>query len=117
MLRLATDSDFNSRLYRALLQRQPDLDLVRVQDVGLRTAQDPEVLAWAASEGRILLSHDRTTMTKFANVRVLAGQPMPGVLIIRNRPDQIGQMVEEILVVALCSAQDEWRDLVAFLPM
>ncbi len=42
---------------------------------------------------------------------------MPGVLIIRNRPDQIGQMVEDILLVALCSTQDEWKDRVEFLPL
>jgi hypothetical protein len=114
---MASDADFNGKLFRALRQRQPDLDLVRVQDVALRTAADPDVLAWTASEGRILLSHDRQTMTRFAYERVAAGLPMPGVFIIRNRPDQIGQMVEEILVVALCSTQEEWKDQVVFLPL
>ena len=45
---------------------EPTLDIVRVQDVGLRTASDPDILAWAASEGRILLTHDRKESGKLA---------------------------------------------------
>jgi predicted nuclease of predicted toxin-antitoxin system len=117
MLRLASDADFNGTLYRALLHHQPKLDILRVQDVGLRTASDPEILAWTAAEGRILLTHDRQTVPKFAYERVRAGQAMPGVFVIRNRPNQIGQMVEEILLVGLCSSQEEWKDRVEFLPI
>jgi predicted nuclease of predicted toxin-antitoxin system len=50
MLRLATDADFNGVVYRTLLRELPDLDMVRVQDVGLRTAEDPDILDWAAAE-------------------------------------------------------------------
>lgn len=35
MLRLVTDENFNGDIARGLLLRQPDLDLVRVQDVKL----------------------------------------------------------------------------------
>jgi predicted nuclease of predicted toxin-antitoxin system len=87
-----------------------------VQDVGLRTAIDPTILEWAASQGRILLTHDRTTMPDFAYQRVRAGMPMPGVLVVRNSP-AISKLVEEILTVALCSEQDEWKDRVEFLPL
>jgi predicted nuclease of predicted toxin-antitoxin system len=116
-MRLASDADFNGRAFRALLRKQPDLDIIRVQDVGLRTADDPDVLAWAAAEGRILLTHDRETLIGFAYQRVELGLPMPGVFVIRNRPEQIGQMVEDILLVVLCSSQDEWKDQVVFLPL
>lgn len=117
MLRLASDADFNGILFRALLRRQPDLELVRVQDFGLRTAEDPDILTWAASENRILLTHDRNTVAGFAYDRVRTGLPMPGVFVIRNRPEQIGQMVDDILLVALCSSQEEWKDRVVFLPL
>ena len=116
MLRMVSDADFNGTLYRAMFRELPDLDLIRVQDAGLRTAEDPDILAWAASEGRIL-TDDRETMPGFAYERVRTGQPMPGVFIIRNRPRQIGQMVEDILLVVLCSSQDEWQDRVEFLPL
>ncbi len=48
MLRLVADENFNGDIVRALFLRRPDLDVVRVQDVGLAGADDPRVLAWAA---------------------------------------------------------------------
>jgi len=117
MLRLATDADVNGKFYRASRRRLPDLDIVRAQDVGLRTAADPRVLEWAASEGRILVSSDRKTMIRFAGDRLAAGLPMPGVFIIRDQQDQIGQMVEAILIPILCSEQHEWDGQVQFLPL
>jgi hypothetical protein len=62
MLRFLTDEDFDGRLTSALLARVPGLDLVRTQDTGLMHTPDPDILAWAAGEGRIVLSHDRNTM-------------------------------------------------------
>ena len=50
MLRLAADENLNNDIIRGLLRRQPDIDLIRVQDVGLSGAGDPAVLEWAARE-------------------------------------------------------------------
>jgi predicted nuclease of predicted toxin-antitoxin system len=82
MLRFLTDEDFDGRLTNALLSRVGALDLVRVQDIGLMHTPDPDILAWAAAEGRIVLTLDRNTMTGFASVRIKAGQPMPGVVVV-----------------------------------
>jgi predicted nuclease of predicted toxin-antitoxin system len=117
MLRLATDEGFNRNVYKGLLRRVPDLDIVSVHDAGLRGAADPDILAWAASEGRILLTHDRETMIGFAYERVHAGLPMPGVFVITDNHEHIGQMIEDILIPACCSEQHEWRDQVQFLPI
>jgi hypothetical protein len=43
-LRFLTDEDFDNDIARGLLQRLADLDLVRVQDVGLGGVADPEIL-------------------------------------------------------------------------
>jgi hypothetical protein len=53
MLRLAADENFNGDIVRKLLRRNPKLDIVRVQDVGLSGADDPSVLQWAA-DGELL---------------------------------------------------------------
>lgn len=62
MLRPLADENFNGDIVRALLLRQPDLDIVRVQDVGLAGVGDPDILAWAAENNRIILTHDRATL-------------------------------------------------------
>ncbi len=73
MLRFVADENFNNNIIRGLLRRQLELDIVRVQDVGLRGADDPNVLEWAAQEGRVLLTHDVATITQYAYERVEAG--------------------------------------------
>lgn len=116
MLRLAADENFNGNIVRGLLRRRPDLDIVRVQDVGLSGADDPSILAWAAEEGRLLLTHDVETMVGFAYERVDAGLRMPGVIeVMLGAP--IGQVINEIVLLATCSLDDEWEGRVAFIPL
>jgi hypothetical protein len=115
-MRLLADENFNNDVVRGLLRRKADLDIVRVQDVGLSGADDPTVLAWAAQEGRILLTHDVSTMTRYAYERVAAGQPMPGVFEVK-RLVPIGLAIEEILMLSECSVEGEWADQVRYLPL
>jgi Domain of unknown function (DUF5615) len=57
MLSLLSDENFNGDIVRGLFLRQPNLDLIRVQDAGLRELDDPATLAWAAINKHILLTH------------------------------------------------------------
>ncbi|MEX0716299.1 MAG: DUF5615 family PIN-like protein [Planctomycetaceae bacterium] len=84
MLRLLADENFNGDIVRGLLLRQPNLDIVRVQDVDLAGSDDPEILAWAAENDRIVLTHDRATMSDHAHERVAAGEGMAGVFILKT---------------------------------
>lgn len=115
-MRLATDEDFNNRILRGVLRRNPGVDIVRAQDAGLRGRGDDEVLKWAATEGRVLLTHDVATMRQFADERVAAGLPMPGVFeLAQDVP--IGIAIEEILLLAECSLEGEWEGQIRFLPL
>ena len=116
MLRLASDADLDGRLYSGLRRRDPTLDIIRVQDVGLRTAPDPDILAWAATEGRIVVTHDKDTMPGFAYDRVRAGLPMPGLVVV-SREVSLGQQIMEVLIFAHCSNPGEWEGQVVFLPL
>lgn len=115
MLRLATDEDFNNRILRGLLRRKPGLDIVRVQDAGLRGHIDAEVLEWAATEGRVLLTHDVSTMKRHVDERLAAELPMPGVFEL-GQEVPIGQAIEDILLLAECSNEGEWEGQIQFLP-
>lgn len=79
-MRLLTDENFNGAILRGLIRRLPNLDIVRIQDVGLMYADDPTILEWAANENRLLLTHDVATITMYAYGRVNRGLPMPGVI-------------------------------------
>ena len=116
MLRLAADENFNQDIVRGLLRRESDLDLVRVQDVGLSGATDSVVLEWAAGEDRLLLTHDVTTITRYAYERIEAGLRMPGVIEV-NRAVPLGLAIEDILLLVELSLPDEWVDQILFLPL
>ena len=116
MLRFAADENFNNHVVSGLLRRRPDLDIVRVQDVGLRAADDPEILEWAASERRILLTHDVSTMRRHVKALTLAGRLPAGVAVIPRRVP-VSVAIEEILLLAECSLEREWEGRVFFLPL
>ncbi len=108
MLSLVADENFNNDIVRGLLRRKPTLDIVRIQDVGLSGADDPTVLEWAAKERRALLTHDVTTVTRYAYDRVRAGLPMSGVFEV-GRNVRVGRAIEDLLLLIDCSDTDEWE--------
>jgi hypothetical protein len=115
MLRLIADENFNNDILRALDRAVAELDLVRVQDVGLLGADDEVVLSWAAQENRILLTHDVSTMTEFAYERVRAGLPMPGVIEVPETMP-VGIALQDLILIFECSRDNEWDSQVLYLP-
>jgi uncharacterized protein DUF5615 len=116
VLRLLADENVNGDIVRGMRTRQPGLDLAPVQDVGLRRADDPAILAWAAENGRVLVTHDVATMVGFAYDRVRAGLPMPGLVEVpRDLP--VGWAIEELLLLAEASVERELDGQVRYLPL
>lgn len=116
MLRLAADENFNNDIVRGLIRRKPDIDIVRVQDAGLSGASDSEVLEWAARHGRVLLTHDVSTLSKYAHERVAAGQSMPGVFEIPTAV-AVARAIADLLLIVECSLEGEWQGQVRYLPL
>jgi predicted nuclease of predicted toxin-antitoxin system len=117
MLRLASDADVHGEIIRGLRRRLPEIDLVRAQDALPEGTSDPEVLAWAASENRVLVTNDRNTTVGFAYQRAAAGEPTPG-LVVTTSDQSIGSAIGDILIVAECMPEEEIRDqVVVFLPL
>ena len=116
MFPLLADENFNGAIVDGLRLRDPGLDVVRVQDVGLRTRPDHEVLEWAAGAGRILLTHDYKTVPPEAYDRIACGDSMPGVFMV---PDHMGirQAIDEILIAVGAGLPDEYRDTVKYFPL
>ncbi len=75
-IKFIADEDFDNRILRGLQRRQPDLDIVRVQDTHLSGSADIEILDLAFREQRVLLTHDISTMTKYAFERMRAGSKL-----------------------------------------
>ncbi len=115
-MRFLTDENFNHRILRGLKLRVPSLDYIVAQETELQGTKDPVMLAGAAEQGRILLTHDVSTVPKYAYERIAAGQIMPGVIIVPETLP-IGQAIEELVTVIECSEQSEYENQVVHLPL
>jgi hypothetical protein len=115
-VRFLADENFDNRILAGLRRRQPALEILRVQDTDLAGAVDPEVLAWAAKERRILLTHDAATMPGYAYERIEAGAAMPGVIEVPlDLP--IGQAIEELVLLMEAGRPEEFDNRVIYLPL
>jgi predicted nuclease of predicted toxin-antitoxin system len=66
-VRFQADADLKHAIVRATLRREPTIDFRSATSADLAGRDDMEVLAIAAREGRVLVSHDnRTIPTHFA---------------------------------------------------
>ena len=116
MLTFLADENFNGDIVRGLRRRRPEIDILRMQEIGLRGVDDPALLEQAAQMGRVLLTHDVTTLTHFACDRVREGMPVPGVVEVRWSL-AIGQAIEEVLLVAELSLDGELEGQVRYIPL
>jgi predicted nuclease of predicted toxin-antitoxin system len=116
MLRLVADENFNGHILSGLKRREPRLDVVRVQDCGLRGATDPDLLEWAWRESRIVISHDRRTLPQFVYQRIDLGLPTNGVFIVDDRM-RIDDAIEDIVIAACCCDVEECIDRVVYIPL
>ncbi|MCB0197289.1 MAG: DUF5615 family PIN-like protein [Anaerolineae bacterium] len=116
MLPMLADENFNNNIIRGVLRRKPNADIIRVQDIGLSGADDPRVLEKAAQENRVLLTHDVSTITKYAYERLEAGQSMSGVFEV-SRTAPIGSVIEDIVLLIECSLENEWAGQIIYLPL
>jgi predicted nuclease of predicted toxin-antitoxin system len=116
MLRLLFDENFDQRILRGLRLRVPQLDYVIVQHAGMSGFSDPVLLDWAANEGRIVITHDVNTITRYANERMKQGRPMPGVVIV---PDdlEIGRAIADLEIIIESDMGETLVDQIQFLPL
>jgi hypothetical protein len=114
--RFLADHDLNEHIVDGVLRREPALEFVRARDVGLSDRPDAEVLAYAAANGFLVVSHDVNTMPAEAYARVAAAQPMPGLLMV-HQAQPIAPIIDTLVLIWSASEAEEWQDQVRFLPL
>jgi hypothetical protein len=115
-MKFLADENFDNRIVRGLVRRQPDLDIVRVQDLEIAGADDPNVLDWAAQAGRILLTHDERTIPHYAYERLATGEAIAGVIVASDSL-AITTVIADILLIMECSSAAEWINRIQRLPL
>ncbi|PYP82362.1 MAG: hypothetical protein DMF61_26640 [Blastocatellia bacterium AA13] len=113
MLALLIDENFDQRILRGLRLRLPQLDYLIVQDIGLGGLDDPAVLDWAGTEGRVIVTHEVNTMTKFSSDRMKRLLLIPGVIVVPEQLE-IGRAIDDLQVIVECSTPADLENQIQY---
>lgn len=114
--RFLADQDFNERILRGVLRQEPAIEFLRAREAGVQERSDSEVLAYAATAGWIVLSHDVNTMSAAATARIKAGQAMSGLALVHQLAP-FAPVIESIVLIWATTEAEEWRNQIQFLPL
>ena len=84
MICLLADADLNQGIVAGCLRKEPEMDFLSANNADLEGVPDPEVLALAAAQGRILVSHDFQTMPRHFGDFLRARVSSPGLILVPN---------------------------------
>jgi precorrin-6B methylase 1 len=114
-VRYQADADLNQAIVTGVLRRDPNVDFQTALVAELEGVKDPDVLAIAAEQRRVLVSHDRKTMpSEFA--KFVVNNQSAGVIIVSQRlPMEL--IIEELLLIWAASSAEERVDRIAKLPL
>ncbi|ETX08487.1 DUF5615 family PIN-like protein [Candidatus Entotheonella palauensis] len=114
-IKFQADNDLNQIIISAVKRRDAAMDFQTAYASGLHGLSDPEVLAIAARDGCILVTHDLKTMpVHFA--RFLAEQTSSGVILVPQRLS-IGEIVDGLSLIWRASSAEKWQNRIAPLPL
>lgn len=114
-IRFQADADLNEDIVTGLLRREPGIDFQTAAAAGLRGFDDQQVLELAATQGRVVVSHDRKTMPRhFAEF--IQRRSSPGLIILSQKTDLL-EAIEDLLLIWVASDAEEWIDRLFTVPL
>jgi len=114
-IRFLADADLNQALVDGIRLREPALDFLSAVEAGLDGMSDHAVLDLAANQGRILVSHDASTMPVHFMRFLNEGKYSPGVFLV-PQDAVIRDVIDAILLVWSASSPTDWTNQIHRLP-
>jgi predicted nuclease of predicted toxin-antitoxin system len=90
--------------------RRRAIDVTTSTDAGLISAPDEDQLTFAASNGRVLVTHDRDIIRLHA-----IGTPHHGIAFCSSGARSVGEMVRQLLLMHECLEEQEMDGRVQYL--
>jgi hypothetical protein len=115
-IRFQADNDLKRIIVDATLRREPRIDFQTAQAARLDDLDDEAVLRLAASQSRVLVSHDKRTMPKALTSIVASGGTSPGVLLVIPQSAAIREVVETLILIWADDRPNDWENLVVKIP-
>jgi hypothetical protein len=108
-----------SPIYRTqLLKKEPDLIAFIIGDPGAppKGAPDPDILHWCEDNGFALVTNNRRSMPRHLAAHLANGNHVPGIFIVKL-DDNVGNTVDQLVLIAGASLDDEYQDTIIHLPV
>jgi len=117
-MRYLLDEHIAPVLRRELLRAAPTLEVWIIGDPGAppRGTLDPDILMWCEVNNFCLVTNNRKSMPRHLADHLGIGHHMPGILVV-NVAMTMGQMIDELVLIAGASADEEYDDLIIYLPL
>jgi predicted nuclease of predicted toxin-antitoxin system len=97
-IRFEADADLKHAIVAGTLRRSASLDFRRAEAAPLEGLADPAVLALAAEEGRVLVSHDVNTMERHFH-DFIQNQDSPGLILIPQTRVSTRQAIDGLILL------------------
>lgn len=107
-IRFQADADLNQIIVSAVVRRVPAMDFRTAGSAGLAGVKDVDVLAASARDGRILVTHDQSTMPRHFGEFVQT-QHSPGLIVVPQHL-AIGDIAEDLILIWTATAPEEWTN-------
>ena len=109
------DADLNQVIVTGVLRREPAISFQSATAAKLEGVKAAQVLAIAAQQQRILISHDRKTMpSEFAEF-IMNNQSSGVIIVSRKVPIEV--VIEELILIWEASSAEEWINRIAKIPL
>ena len=90
--------------------RSHGIDVVTASDAGLLSADDLEHMAFALSQGRVIVTHDRHFLRHAA-----AGVKHAGIAYCQQGKYTVGGLLQSLLLLHACCSAEEMQGRVEYL--
>lgn len=114
-VRFLADADLNQAILQGTIRRELSIDFQTAHGAGLSGLSDPEVLAIASDDGRVLVTHDQKTMPTHFGEFIIT-HTSPGVLVVPQH-FPISSAIEELILIWSVTEAEEWVNRICYLPL
>ncbi|WP_413171929.1 DUF5615 family PIN-like protein [Anabaena azotica] len=112
------DENVNPMYANQLRRQEPELVIMAVGEPNtpIQGTLDPEILCWCEENDFILVTNNRRSMPVHLGEHIELGRKMPGIFIL-NPNLSIGRNIDELILIAKGSFQDEYQNQIIHLPL
>ena len=118
MLKYLIDENVDPTYTNQLRRLNPDLFVIAVGDITAppKGTLDPEILLWCEYHDCILVTNNRKSMPVHLVDHIALEHHIAGIFILSPKLS-LGENIEQLILIAEGSLDDEYQDRIEFLPL